>query len=142
MSPQVISRQSRFIVVEGSTLSLDFTINSANPPVQSHDVIWLLNNETLLNNRSLYEGTSLRFSSNYLSLIISNITYGIAGRISLYAHNPAGYSSDHIDVLVHGKLTMFNSYYHTVLLQCSSTVYLYNGGYPYKIIHKPFKGLL
>lgn len=93
-------------VIEGTTVSLQFVIEDANPPVQTHEIVWLFGNDVRLNlfpNGTVFQGTRLTFSEDYLSVVLANITYNISGRITLQARNAAGQSQDHVNIIVHGK---------------------------------------
>lgn len=107
VAPLVRGLQNQNLTVtEGSTVSLQFVIHDANPPVQTFEIAWLFGNDVRLNlfpNGTVFQGTRLTFSDDYLSLMLANITYNISGRITLQADNVAGQSQDYVNIIVHGK---------------------------------------
>jgi len=89
-------------------MSLQFVILNANPPVQVFEIAWLFGNDVRLNlfpNGTIFQGTRLTFSEDYLSLELANINYNISGRITFQAQNAAGLSQDYVYIIVHGKKT-------------------------------------
>ena len=109
VEPLVRGLQNRNLtVIEGSAESLQFVIHNANPPVQTFEISWLFGNEVRLDlfpNGTVFQGTTLEFSEDYLNLVLVNITYNISGRITLRANNAAGQSQDYVNIIVHGKNT-------------------------------------
>lgn len=107
VAPLVRGLQNQSLTVrEGYNLSLQFVIHDANPPVETFGISWFFGNDVRLNlfpNGTKFQGTTLTFSDDYLSLLLSNITYNISGRITLQADNAAGQSQDYINIIVHGK---------------------------------------
>ena len=91
------------IITEGSTQLLQFVIHDANPPVQTFGISWFFGNDVRLD--LFPNGTELMFSDDYLSLLLSDVTYNVSGRITLQAGNAAGQSQDYVDIIVHGKKT-------------------------------------
>ena len=111
-------------VIEGSTESLQFVIHNANPPVQTFEISWLFGNEIRLDlfpNGTVFRGTTLVFSEDYLSLVLINITYNISGRITMRANNAAGQSQDYVNIDVHGKyiLCYLNMYIYVCMYICT-----------------------
>ena len=109
VAPLVRGLQNQNLTVtEGSTLLLQFVIHDANPPVQTFGISWFFGNDVRLNlfpNGTVFQGTRLTFSDDYLSLLLNDITYNVSGRMTLQADNAAGQSQDHVNIIVHGKKT-------------------------------------
>ena len=86
----------------GTNVVLRFEIQNAIPAVQPNGIVWTYNGGTTLNSRSQLNGASLSFSSNYLTLTISNINCNSGGRFGFSASNVAGSDSSYIDLYLIG----------------------------------------
>ena len=97
-------------IVSGNTLSaafgtnavLRFEIQNAIPAVQPSGITWTHNGRTNLNSLSQFNGASLSFSSDYLTLTISNINCNSGGRFGFTATNLAGSDSSYVDLYLIG----------------------------------------
>jgi len=98
-------------VLEENSVTLSFQILNANPLVTTEQIQWYFNGSVPLSSNDLF-GTVLRFSNNYWTLKICNVSYDIQGRFSMVASNVAGSDSDYIDVIVEGNS---NSFLHNIL---------------------------
>ena len=119
-------------ITEGSTQLLQFVIHDANPPVQTFGISWFFGNDVRLDlfpNGTVFQGTELIFSDDYLRLLLSDVTYNVSGRITLQAGNAAGQSQDYVDIIVHGKKThqqlLLYSIYSNVIIQTKLYCCLY-----------------
>ena len=86
----------------GTNVVLRFEIQNAIPAVQPNGIVWTYNGGTILNSQSQLNGASLSFSSNYLTLTISNINCNSGGRFGFSASNVAGSDSSYIDLYLIG----------------------------------------
>ena len=90
----------------GSTQTLRFDIQNANPPVQTLQIAWLIGDDREINflpNGTVIDGTTFLFSKDYLSLTLVNITYNISGVIEFFASNVVGGSGSFVNLIVHGR---------------------------------------
>lgn len=98
------------VLVSGSSISasfgtnvvLRFEIQNAIPAVQPNGIMWTYNEGTNLNPLSQLNGASLSFSSDYLTLTISNINCNSRGRYGFSASNVAGSDSSYTDLYLIG----------------------------------------
>lgn len=106
VAPLVVSLQStEYIVTVGSTHTLQFDIQNANPPVQVLDIAWLIGDDQEINflpNGTVIDGTIHVFSEDYLSLTLINITYNASGEVEFFASNVVGGSGSSVNLIVHG----------------------------------------
>lgn len=106
VAPLVVSLQeSEYIATVGSTHTLRFEIQNANPPVQVLDIAWLVGDDQEVNflpNGTVIDGTTYFFSEDYLSLTLVNITYNASGEVEFFASNVVGSSGSSVDFVVHG----------------------------------------
>jgi len=93
-------------VTVGSTHTLRFDIQNANPSVQLLEIAWLIGDDVEVNflpNGTVMDGTTFLFSEDYLSLTLVNITYNISGEVEFFASNVVGGSGSSLNLIVHGK---------------------------------------
>ena len=104
VAPTVINPIANKMIraIEDNSVTLNFEIMNANPPVSANQIKWHLNDSLLLNFETIVYGNTLAFSTDYSELTISNLNYDIAGRISFNAHNLVGSSSDYVDLIIEG----------------------------------------
>ncbi len=127
MPPEVVplSTNRREVAVAEKDVTLVFTIMNAIPSVETSDIRWYyaanapvgcpdftaaeFEDITDLMNRTSV--STLTYTSDRLSITVDNIVQAIGdvtetdqGRYFLSATNPAGENSDHIDIIVRGKL--------------------------------------
>lgn len=118
------------ILVSGSTVSaafgasatLRFEIQNAIPTVQPSGIVWTHNGRTTLNSLSQLNGAGLSFSSDYLTLTISNINCNSKGRFQFTATNVAGSDSSYTDLYLIGKYVLLDI---CMLLMFQSFVCMY-----------------
>ena len=79
-----------------------FDITRDSPPVPLGNIRWLFNN-TPINNRSISLYDQYSFSSDLLTLTISNIQHSDEGNYTMVATNRAGTDSDTVFLEVEGK---------------------------------------
>ena len=102
----------------GATATLSFTITDAVPPVQASQIQWIYSsthsaspvdatNVDITGLTSRNTSSQYTFSTNLLSLTISNIGPADIGRYFLSAMTVAGVSYSYIDIDVQG--TVLNS---------------------------------
>ena len=89
----------------GTNVVLRFEIQNAIPEVQRNDIVWTYNGGITLNSLSQFNGAALSFSSDYLTLTISNINCNSGGRFGFSASNVAGSDSSYIDLYLIGMCT-------------------------------------
>jgi len=82
---------------------LRFEIQNAIPTVQPSGITWTHDGGTNLNSLSQFNGATLSFSTDYLTLTISNINCNSEGRFGFSATNVAGSDSSYIDLYLVGK---------------------------------------
>ena len=99
----------------GTSATLSFTITDASPAVQTSQIRWIYSNSfsttptsnssniDITNLQTLNSVSQLSFSSDLLSLTISNIVAADDGRYFLVATTVAGSSFSYIDIIVEGK---------------------------------------
>ena len=124
--PVVVAVNRSFVAVERQTVTISFLVEQAIPPVQPWNLQWLYSsflnstspngdNITNVTNRTLTSSFSFSafVNSTSISLTITNVqlagpTGGPTddGRYFLVATNPAGSSSDYVDLVVEGMLIM------------------------------------
>lgn len=80
-------------------MSLDFVINQASPLVTPDNIVWTFNGRLVPSNSSHYE-----FSSDRRSLKIVILTTDDTGLYTMTATNPAGVSSESINLDVQGTV--------------------------------------
>ena len=104
VAPTVVSPVANKTITayEGNSVTLNFLIINANPPVATSQIEWRLNGSLVLNFRTTVYGNTLAFSGDFTTVTISNLNYDIAGRISFNARNLVGSSNDYVDLIIEG----------------------------------------
>ena len=95
--PEVKAAQTFVIAVIRKDVYLQFLLENADPPVLPQDIQWMFAGVELQEDRE-----HVMFSSDRLSVTITNLSLSDEGVYSLTATNPAGSDSDTIIVDVQG----------------------------------------
>lgn len=112
--PVVLSAAEEVVALEGDSATLQFSIESASPPVQLSDIRWYFQptgaNSTDITQRATLPGSNstgtLVYSNDRLSLTIGRITPQADGVFTLSATNPAGTTSNSTYLSVEGKFLL------------------------------------
>ena len=110
--PLVLSAAEEVVALEGDSATLQFSIESASPPVQLSDIRWYFQptgaNSTDITQQATLPGTSstLVYSNDRLSLTIGRITRQADGIFTLSATNPAGTTSNSTYLSVESKFLL------------------------------------
>ena len=111
--PVVLSAAEEVVALEGDSATLQFSIESASPPVQLSDIRWYFqptgaNYSTDITQRATLPGSrsTLVYSNDRLSLTIGRITQQADGVFTLSATNPAGTTSNSTYLSVEGKFLL------------------------------------
>ena len=97
-APPIVTRgPSPIVGVVGSNVTLQFNITGDIPPVNSSDIYWFINGSSLRVNERFM------FSTDRLSLTITDLSFHDEGSYHLTASNPAGTSNNSIYVDIQGK---------------------------------------
>ena len=113
--PVVLSAAEEVVALEGDSATLQFSIESASPPVQLSDIRWYFqptgaNYSTDITQRATLPGSNstgtLVYSNDRLSLTIGRITQQADGVFTLSATNPAGTTSNSTYLSVEGKFLL------------------------------------
>ena len=106
----VLYAAEEVVALEGSSATLQFSIESAYPPVQVSDIRWYFqptgaNYSIDITQQATLPGSSstLVYSNDSLSLTIGQITRQADGRFTLSATNSAGTTSNSTNLIVEGK---------------------------------------
>ncbi len=84
--------------VLGNSVVLEFVVDRATPPVTGEDITWFFGSNLLVNDRAT-------FSSDILSVNISQLEYLDEGVYTLVASTAAGTGSADITLDIQGKVT-------------------------------------
>ena len=104
-------------VVNRST-TISFNIDQASPTVVLQNIEWRFNDNTILNNGSQAILVDQMFSSDLLSLTLTNIQNSNQGYYSLIATNEAGTDSSEIFLEVEGIILYKYLYYSIIIILC------------------------
>ena len=106
----VLYAAEEVVVLEGGSATLQFSIESASPPVELSDIRWYFqptgaNYSINITQQATLPGSSntLVYSNDRLSLTIGQITQQADGRFTLSATNSAGTTSNSTNLIVEGK---------------------------------------
>ena len=106
----VLYATEEVVVLEGGSATLQFSVESAYPPVQLSDIRWYFqpteaNYSIDVTQQATLPGSSstLVYSNDSLSLTIGQITRQANGRFTLSATNSAGTTSNSTNLIVEGK---------------------------------------
>jgi len=101
---QAVATNNMVVGVQGMSVVLSFEILQAHPSVDINDIIWKFNENISLNSLSDVYGAELSFSSDYLTLTISDLGCSNKGEYKVLVSNSVGNSDDHIQLIVDGEL--------------------------------------
>ena len=118
VTPTIYSNDADQMITSslGTSATLSLTIINASPAVQTSQIRWIFSNSfsttptsngsnvDITNLQSLNSASHLSFSSDLLSLTISNIVAADNGRYFLVATTVAGSAFSYIDIIVEGKI--------------------------------------
>ena len=106
----VLYAAEEVVVLEGGSATLQFSIESAYPPVQLSDIRWYFqptgaNYSIDITQQATLPGSSstLVYSNDRLSLTIGQITRQANGSFTLSATNSAGTTSNSTNLIVEGE---------------------------------------
>ena len=106
----VLYAAEEVVALEGGSASLQFSIESASPPIQLSDIRWYFqptgaNYSINITQQATLPGSSstLVYSNDRLSLTIGQITRQANGRFTLSATNSAGTTSNSTYLIVESK---------------------------------------
>lgn len=96
---------------EENTTSISFDITEADPKVTTSNIQWIFSstfsndpyNGIDITNQPGLGNSIFTFSTDKLTLTISNVNQTVEGRYYLIANNPAGVDYNYTDLIVHGK---------------------------------------
>ena len=106
----VLYTAEEVVALEGGSATLQFSIESASPPIQLSGICWYFqptgaNYSIDITQEATLPGSSstLVYSNDRLSLTIGQITRQANGRFTLSATNSAGTTSNSTNLIVEGK---------------------------------------
>ena len=106
----VLYTAEEVVALEGGSATLQFSIESASPPIQLSGIRWYFqptgaNYSIDITQQATLPGSSstLVYSNDSLSLTIGQITRQANGRFTLSATNSAGTTSNSTNLIVEGK---------------------------------------
>ncbi len=98
--------------VVNRSLTISFNIDQASPTVLLQNIEWHFNDSTVLNNGSQAILVDQMFSTDLLSLTLTNIQHSNQGYYSMTATNEAGTNRSEIFLQVEGTyITQYKDYY-------------------------------
>ena len=105
--------------VVNQTVTLSFAIQDASPPVSLKNIKWTFNN-TVINEGST--PSRFNFSSDLLSLTVSDLKHSDQGSYTLFAVNEAGTNSSAVFLEIEGLSDQQTDIYYFVYYSCSSDI--------------------